>query len=57
MRWEKLGEDVSLAHGDCLEAMEEIEEKSIGAVITDPPYPEIDRDYGKLSVGEWRQRR
>jgi len=30
--------DVTLYHGDCLEVMRSIPEKSIDAVITDPPY-------------------
>ena len=27
---------------------------SVDAVITDPPYPEIDRDYGRMSESEWQ---
>jgi DNA modification methylase len=26
---------------------------SVDCVITDPPYPELDRDYGRMSEGEW----
>jgi DNA modification methylase len=29
--------------GDCLERMAEIEDQSVDAIISDPPYPEIDR--------------
>lgn len=42
-----------LLHGDCLGRLQEISDASIDAVITDPPYPEIDRDYGRLSEAEW----
>lgn len=39
--------------GDCLELMQTIPAGSIDAVITDPPYPEIDREYGRLSEADW----
>lgn len=42
-----------LIHGDCQNEMKTIPDSSIDAVITDPPYPEIDRHYGRLSEAEW----
>lgn len=39
--------------GDCLEILPTIPAGSIDAVITDPPYPEIDREYGRLSEADW----
>lgn len=31
-------EDIKLLHGDCVELMRDIDDKSIDAIITDPPY-------------------
>lgn len=39
--------------GDCLEVLKTLPDASIDAVITDPPYPEIDRAYGRWTEGEW----
>jgi DNA modification methylase len=44
---------IALHHGDCLEAVPAVLANSVDAVITDPPYPEIDRDYGRMSEVEW----
>jgi hypothetical protein len=42
-----------LYEGDCREVMKAIPDASIDAVVTDPPYPEIDRDYGHWTEDEW----
>ena len=39
--------------GDAVKILAELESESIDAVITDPPYPMIKRDYGMLTVEEW----
>ena len=39
--------------GDCLDLLKELPDASIDAVITDPPYAEIKRDYGRLSESDW----
>ena len=39
--------------GDCLDILPTIPSGSIDAVITDPPYPMIKRDYGTLTEDEW----
>jgi hypothetical protein len=39
--------------GDCTEILPSLESASVDAVICDPPYPEIDRDYGRLTEAEW----
>jgi len=44
---------VTLYHGDCLDILPTLEAGSVDAVVTDPPYPEIKRAYGKLTVPEW----
>ena len=44
---------VELHHGDCVDILPSIPPQSVDAVITDPPYPEIKRAYGKLTVDEW----
>jgi DNA modification methylase len=44
---------VQLLHGDCRALFPQMADGSIDAVISDPPYPEIDRAYGRLTEGEW----
>ena len=44
---------VRLFLGDCLEHMAEIEDGSVDAIISDPPYPEINRPYGRMTEKEW----
>jgi DNA modification methylase len=39
--------------GDCLDRMAEIADASVDCIVTDPPYPEIDRDYGRMTEAEW----
>lgn len=39
--------------GDCLEVLRGLETDSVDAVVTDPPYPEIDRPYGRLTEPQW----
>ena len=39
--------------GDCLEILPTIPDRSVDAVITDPPYPHIKRDYGRWTTEEW----
>lgn len=50
MRKEVIG-NATLYLGDCLEMLPYVGD--VGAVITDPPYAEIDRDYGRLTEGQW----
>lgn len=38
---------------DALSMLRALPSGSVDAVITDPPYPEIDRDYGRLTELEW----
>lgn len=45
--------NVELHLGDCLDILPTIASKSIDAVITDPPYPHIKRDYGTWTTEEW----
>ena len=42
-------------NSDCLEALSEFPDASIDAVITDPPYPEISRPYGRMTEAEWHK--
>jgi hypothetical protein len=44
---------VCIYNADCLAAFAELADHSIDAVITDPPYAEIDRDYGRLTECAW----
>jgi DNA modification methylase len=45
--------DATLIHGDCTREMLDLESASVDAIITDPPYPEIDRDYGRMTEKRW----
>jgi hypothetical protein len=42
-----------LTCGDAVEELRRIESESVDAVITDPPYPHIKRDYGTWTTEEW----
>ena len=42
-----------IINADCRVALPNIEPNSLDAVITDPPYAEIDRNYGRLTEPEW----
>jgi DNA modification methylase len=44
---------IDLRLGDCLEVMKTLEAGIIDAVITDPPYPGIKREYGYWTEAEW----
>ena len=44
---------VDLHLGDCLDVLPTIPDASVDCVLTDPPYPCIDRPYGKLTEAEW----
>ena len=48
---------IKLYLGDCLEVMQELEDGSVDAVITDPPYGwNLDTDYTKYSGGKKYQK-
>lgn len=40
-------------HGDCLDVLPVLPDGKFDCVITDPPYPEIDRPYGRWTEAEW----
>jgi DNA modification methylase len=42
-----------LIHGDCRRELKKLADQSIDLILTDPPYPEIDREYGRLTENEW----
>lgn len=44
-----------LITGDCREVLRDLPDRSVDACVTDPPYPEIDRDYGRLSEYAWHE--
>jgi DNA modification methylase len=43
----------TLIHGDCRRELKKIQTGTIDAVITDPIYPEVSREYGRLSEADW----
>jgi len=44
---------VTLFQGDCRAEMRKLASGSIDAIITDPIYPEVDREYGRMSERDW----
>ena len=42
-----------LIHGDCTSKLKTISDDSIDAIITDPIYPEVKREYGTISEAKW----
>jgi DNA modification methylase len=44
---------IQLHCGDCLDWLRTLDAGSVDAVVTDPPYPEIDRAYGRWTEAEW----
>ena len=44
-----------LIHGDCRRELKKLPDKSVDLILTDPPYPEIDREYGRMTEGEWHE--
>ena len=48
-----MSDRVRLFQGDCTEILPTLADASVDAVVTDPPYPEISRDYGRMTEAEW----
>jgi DNA modification methylase len=46
-------EAVTLIHGDCQNELKEISSRTVDAVICDPIYPEVNREYGRISEANW----
>jgi len=44
---------VRVVEGDCLRVLADLPDGCIDAVVTDPPYPGIDRPYGRWTEAEW----
>ncbi len=44
---------IELLNGDCLDVLATLPDNSIDAIVTDPPYPHVKRDYGVWSGDEW----
>jgi len=46
-------EAVTLIHGDCRKELKRLASQSVDAIITDPIYPEVNRQYGRISEDQW----
>jgi len=46
-------EAVTLIHGDCRKELKKLASQSVDAIITDPIYPEVNRQYGRISEDQW----
>ena len=44
-----------LIHGDCRHELKTLPDKSVDLILTDPPYPEIDREYGRMTEEDWHE--
>jgi site-specific DNA-methyltransferase (adenine-specific) len=44
---------IDIRLGDCRDLLKTIPDGSVDCIITDPPYPEISRDYGRMTEAEW----
>jgi hypothetical protein len=42
-----------LHHGECVAWLRTLPDACVDAVVCDPPYAEIDRDYGRMTEPEW----
>lgn len=47
--------DWALHEGDCLPWLRSLPDGCVDAVVTDPPYPEISRAYGRMKEPEWQE--
>ena len=45
----------TIQHGDSVETLSRLPSESVDSVVTDPPYAEIDRPYGRLTEPEWHR--
>lgn len=45
----------TIHHGDSVETLCRLPSESVDSVVTDPPYAEIDRPYGRLTEPEWHR--
>jgi DNA modification methylase len=45
----------TLIHGDCRDELKKLPASSVDAIITDPIYPEVDREYGRISEADWHE--
>lgn len=43
----------AMHHGDCIAWLDTLPAQSVDAIVCDPPYAEIDRDYGRMTEAEW----
>jgi DNA modification methylase len=46
---------IDLRLGDCLSLLTTLPYGCIDAIICDPPYPEISREYGRMTEAEWHE--
>jgi tRNA G10 N-methylase Trm11 len=48
-------EATTLIHGDCRSELRKLPAASVDAIITDPIYPEVGREYGRISEADWHE--
>jgi len=45
----------TLIHGDCRKEMKKLATCTVDAIICDPIYPEVNREYGRITEKEWHE--
>lgn len=45
----------TLFHGDCRTLLPTVPSSSVDVIFADPPYPEIDREYGRMTESDWHE--
>ena len=48
-------DSTTLIQGDCRKELKKIASGSVEAIVTDPPYPCIDRAYGQMTEAAWHE--
>lgn len=51
--WQSRCGSATLYQGYCVKLLRALPDASVDCCITDPPYPEINRDYGRMSEPAW----
>jgi DNA methylase len=47
-------EAATFIHGDCRKELKKIASNSINTIVTDPIYPEVNKEYGRITERDWQ---
>lgn len=51
--WQDIAGRARVMHGDALAALRSLPDACLDSVVSDPPYAEVDRPYGRLTEAAW----